>query len=127
MAAPLKKLAACWTFLPTLRRAVTATGFKKSNPNWKEPSMKEMNENQLLSWQPRRPSKGLKRRLLPLSGEDDFLSARWLWSCVAPAMACTLLAFMALNHDDGALNFKTPMALILRNQNTAAFASGGEQ
>jgi hypothetical protein len=89
--------------------------------------MKEMNENQLSSWQPRRPSEGLRRRILKLTGEEDASSARWLWSCVAPTMACALLTLMAFSHDSGGLELKVPMSLILSNQNNAAFASGGEQ
>ena len=65
--------------------------------------MKEMNENQLLSWRPRRPSAGLKRRILRFAGEAEVPTARWLWSCLAPTMACTLLTLMALNHDSGGL------------------------
>ena len=87
--------------------------------------MKEMNENQLLSWRPRRPSAGLKRRLLKLTGHDDVHSARWLLSCVAPTMACALLTLMVFNRDGGVLDSKVPMDLILSNQNNAAYATGG--
>ena len=86
-----------------------------------------MNENQLRSWRPRRPSAGLKRRILNFAGESDVLTARWLWSCVAPTMACALLTLMAFNHDGGGLGQKMPMALILSNQNNAAYATGGAQ
>ena len=89
--------------------------------------MKEMNERQLRSWRPRRPSAGLKRRILRFAEEADVPTARWLWSCVAPTMACTLLTLMAFNHEGGAQGRKQPMALILSNQDSAAYATGGAQ
>ena len=89
--------------------------------------MKEMNEKQLLSWQPRRPSAGLKRRLRQLASADEVPNARWLWSALAPTMACTLLTLMALNHGDPGLTSQWPVALMLSNQNNAAFAADGAQ
>ena len=86
-----------------------------------------MNETQLRSWRPRRLSAGLKRRIMRFAGEVDVPTARWLWSCVAPTMACALLTLMAFNQDSGGLGQKTAMALILSNQNNAAYATGGAQ
>ena len=86
-----------------------------------------MNETQLRSWRPRRPSAGLKRRILQFAGEADVPTARWLWSCVAPTMACALLTLMAFNHDGDGLGRKPAMALILSSQNAAAYAAGGAQ
>ena len=86
-----------------------------------------MTETQLRSWRPRRPSAGLKRRILRFAGEADVPTARWLWSCVAPTMACTLLTLMAFNHDSGGLGQKPAMALILSSQNNAVYATGGAQ
>lgn len=82
-----------------------------------------MNEHQLLSWQPRRPSAALKRRLLGQAEPDLIPAARWLWSCLAPTMACALLTLIALNHDSAIKPMSMP--LILSNQANAAFASGG--
>ena len=89
--------------------------------------MKEMNENQLISWRPRQPSAGLKRRVLRLASDVDVPTARWLWSCVAPTMACALLALMAFNRDANDLESKLPMTSVLSNQDNAAFASGTGQ
>jgi hypothetical protein len=89
--------------------------------------MKETNENQLRSWRPRQPSASLRRRILRFTGQEEEASLRWLWSCVAPTMACALLTLMAFNHDGTGLDAKVPMAVILSNQNNAAFASGGAQ
>ena len=86
-----------------------------------------MNENQLLVWRPRRPSARLKRRLLALTGEAPAPTARWLWSCVAPTMACAMLTLMAFNRDGAGLETKLPMNLILSNQNAVAFAAGDDQ
>jgi hypothetical protein len=61
--------------------------------------MKEMNlETQLRSWEPRRPSAGIKRRLWPESRVEPELGrlVRWL----APAVACGLLALAAFQSDE---------------------------
>lgn len=86
-----------------------------------------MNENQLLSWQPRQPSAGLKERILALATDADVPSTRWLWSCMAPTMACVLLTLMALDHDGSGLKSGIPVASILSNQDNASFAAGGVQ
>jgi len=86
-----------------------------------------MNENPLFSWRPRRASAGLRRRLFRLAADVDVPTARWLWSCVAPTMACSLLALMALNREGEGLPSKLPIASILSSQNNAAFASGTAQ
>jgi len=75
------------------------------------------------SWRPRQPSAGLKRRLFGLDGDVELPTARWLWSCVAPTMACALLALMALNRDDNNLPSRLPAAVILTSQNNAFLAS----
>jgi len=54
-------------------------------------------------------------------------TARWLWGCVVPTMACALLTLMAISHDGDGLGQKLPMALILSNQNNAVYATGGAQ
>lgn len=86
-----------------------------------------MNENPLLSWRPRQPSAGLKRRLFPFANLAEIPTARWLWSCLMPTMACALLTLMALEQDPNGLKSNLPMALILSNQSNASFASGGGQ
>lgn len=86
-----------------------------------------MNEMQLRSWRPRRPSAGLKRRIFGFAGEADVPTARWLWSCVAPTMACALLTMMAFNRNADGLASKPAMDLILSSQNNAAYAAGGVQ
>jgi hypothetical protein len=87
-----------------------------------------MNENQLSSWRPRRPSAGLRRRILNLAGQSDELpSARWLWSGLAPTIACTLFTLLAWNHGVEGLDAKLPMGLILSNQNNVAYATGGAE
>jgi hypothetical protein len=56
-------------------------------------------ENQLHSWQPRRPSGKIKARLFPDagSGEVTGLSLRWL----APAAACLMLALTIASQQPG--------------------------
>jgi len=52
-------------------------------------------------------------------------AARWLWRCLAPATAA-FLTLMAFRHDDG-LSQKMPPAVMLGNQDSTAFATGGAQ
>lgn len=85
-----------------------------------------MNETQLRSWRPRRSSAGLKRRLFNFAG-DEVPTMRWLWSCVVPTMACALLTLMAFNRDGAGMSRQLPMAAILTNQDSAAYATGGGQ
>ena len=86
-----------------------------------------MNLNQLRSWRPRRPSAGLKRRILQFAGEPDVPTARWLWGCVAPTMACALLTLMMFNHAGDGLGQRPTMAVILSDQSCAAYATDGAQ
>ena len=54
-------------------------------------------------------------------------TARWLWSCVVPTMACAMLALMAFNRDANDLDSKLPITSMLNNQDSAAFAFGMAQ
>lgn len=56
-----------------------------------------MLENRLRSWQPRRPSPKVKRRLFGATAQRQAinLSLRWF----APAAACLLLAFAIMNEN----------------------------
>src|SRR5207244_9812256 len=60
--------------------------------------MKEMNlEKQLRSWQPRRPSAGIKLRLFP----DQRRRRKFIWAIgwFAPTVACGLVALAVLRQD----------------------------
>jgi hypothetical protein len=88
--------------------------------------MKEMDtlESRLRSCQPRRPSDKLKRRLF--AAPADFMPrAAWLIGSLAPATACVLLTFLALNPENPHEFFRhEPLtAMILSNQSYAAYAS----
>ena len=89
--------------------------------------MKEMNETQLRSWRPRRPSAGLKRRILQLAGEPDVPAAHWLWGCLAPTVACALLTLMMFNHGSDGLAQRPAISVILSDQTSAAYATDGER
>lgn len=87
----------------------------------KEWFMNEMNslETQLPSWQPRRPSAGLKRRLFagPIS-----LMPRMAWFAgwLVPAAACALLTFSVFTSGNELGRSARPapmMATLLSNQN----------
>jgi hypothetical protein len=93
--------------------------------------MKEMNlpETPLPSWRPRRPSAGLKRRIFSAQPATPTATA-WLgW--LAPATACALLTLLVFNSGNGlpagSGSHGTMMAMILSNQNYAAFAPDGPQ
>ena len=89
--------------------------------------MKELDslENRLRSCPPRRPSARLKRRLFgsPVSLMPKGMA--WLLGTLAPAMACLVLTLTALNPDSAGnlLRRETMTAMILSNQNYAAYAS----
>ncbi len=90
-------------------------------------------EKLLLSWTPRRPSKGLEARLFG-SGEaaaaEELPSFRLGW--LAPAALAALLMCVFLNQRSGAvLTGAAPsgpmVAMILSNQSAAAFLTGAAQ
>ena len=54
-------------------------------------------ENRLRSWQPRRPSPRVKRRLFGPTAQREAISLSLRW--FAPAAACLLLAFAMLNEN----------------------------
>lgn len=81
-------------------------------------------ESQLRSWQPRRPSAKLKRRLFAAPA-SLMPKVAWLLGSLAPAAACMLLTFSAC-YPENPRNFfrREPLtAMILSNQNYAAYAS----
>jgi len=79
----------------------------------------EMNhlENQLRTWQPRRPSAKIKHRLFPTAGEREAatFSLRWL----APAAACLVLALTVASKDptfsSGTVRSEALMGMISSN------------
>jgi len=88
--------------------------------------MKEMDtlENRLPSWRPRRPSAKLERRLFgpPLR---LLPKTAWLLGSLAPAAACLLLTLSMFNPAPapGSLRHEPLIAMVLSNQNYAAYAS----
>ena len=81
-------------------------------------------ENRLRSWQPRHPSAKLERRLF---GAPARLipKAVWLFGSLTPAAACLLLTLSMLNpgNTGRSLRHEPLVAMILSNQNYAAYAS----
>lgn len=45
---------------------------------------------------------------------------------MAPTMACVLLTLIAFNHEGSGFKSQVPIAVILSNQDNAAYATGGE-
>jgi len=78
----------------------------------------------LRSWRPRRPSAKLERRLF---GAPARLlpKAAWLLGSLAPATACLLLTLSMFNPGNSghSLRHEPLVAMILSNQNYAAYAS----
>jgi hypothetical protein len=86
--------------------------------------MKETNplETQLRSWQPRRPSARLKRRLFGLSIAPG---AAWIFGSLAPAAACALLTLSVWGSRND-MSVVTPLpGLMASNWNQAAFSLDG--
>jgi hypothetical protein len=85
--------------------------------------MKEMNslETQLRSWQPRRPSERLERRIFG----NPLPKLRWILGSLAPVTACALLTLSVFNSgNSGVSSRQEPMAaMILSNPKYAAYAS----
>src|ERR1700677_3698862 len=61
--------------------------------------MKELNENHLRSWRPRRASAGLRRKLFGEAESTPLLV--WQFSRLAPAAVCLLFAMMTLHFGGG--------------------------
>ena len=93
--------------------------------------MNEMNlpETQLRSWQPRRPSAGLKRRIFSAPPAAPTAAAFLGW--LAPVTACVLLTVLVFNSGNGlsvgSAGRQTTIAMVLSNQSYAAYASDGSQ
>src|SRR5208283_4064166 len=123
------KLAKCWKFRRTPSLDDTATVCKRSNSVWKGQRMKEMNwlETQLNSWEPRRPSARIKRRLFPTPSTRLKLAMAFNW--LAPATVCmllTLAVFKQENYISAASPRHNPaVALMLSNQSFVAYLTGG--
>jgi hypothetical protein len=83
----------------------------------------------LRSWQPRRPSAGLKRRIF--AGQPGPQTAAVFLGWLAPATACALFTLLVFNSGNGlppgSGSHRATMAMIMSNQNYAAYASDGPQ
>lgn len=81
-------------------------------------------ENRLRSWQPRRPSAKLERRLFGATVRLTSKTA-WLLGSLTPAVACLLLTLAMYNpgNTGNSARHEPLIAMILSNQNYAAYAS----
>ena len=81
------------------------------------------------SWQPRRPSAGLKRRIFP--ARANTLRTATFLGWLAPVTACALLTLWVFNSESGlpagSNSHGVIMAMVLSNQNYAAYAPDGSQ
>ena len=86
-------------------------------------------ETQLRSWQPRRPSAGLKRRIFSAQPDTPPVAAFLGW--LAPVTACALLTLLVFNAGNGLPGIPAGrgamMAMVLSNENYAAYAADGSQ
>ena len=94
--------------------------------------MKELNENQLLGWRPRQPSRALKGRIFaahnPAASQEADEPVVWKWSFSAPAMVCLLFAMLMLHFNNGELHEQRPvMAMISSNGDRVAGFSDSAQ
>lgn len=85
-----------------------------------------MDETQLSSWRPRRPSAGLKRRIFGFS-RGSSAAAKWLVGTLAPTTACLALTLLMLNSGNGIIRPKPLATFVLGNQGAAAYASEDAQ
>jgi hypothetical protein len=87
-------------------------------------------EDQLHSWQPRRPSAGIRRRLFG-SAPGRISRAAWILGSLAPPTACALLTlafFDSGRNLSGVSSRPQPLlAMILSNQNYAVSQSARSQ
>ena len=93
--------------------------------------MKEMNllETQLRSWQPRRPSARLRRRLFAAPARVMPQMA-WFLGWLAPATACALLTLSVFNSGNslpGSPSRHEPMVAMMLSNRYAAYVSGAFQ
>ncbi len=87
-------------------------------------------EKQLTSWEPRRPSARIKRRLFPKPARAEELTRALAW--FAPVAACLMLALAAVRQNNvipaGTPRPEPLFAMILSNQSGAGFlADSGAQ
>ena len=90
--------------------------------------MKEMNllETQLRSWQPRRPSARLKRRLFAAPA-GVMPQMAWFLGWLAPATACALLTLSVFNSGNSLPSSSSrhePMVAMMLSNRYAAYVSG---
>jgi hypothetical protein len=89
-------------------------------------------ENQLLSWTPRHPSKGLEARIFAARLEADDTLPTFRLSWLAPATLAFLLVCVMFNQRYGAIltgaSVPAPMVgMILSNQSAPAYLPGSFQ
>ena len=86
-------------------------------------------ETQLRSWQPRRPSAGLKRRIFSTQLGTPATAAFLGW--LAPVTACALLTLLVFSSGNGlpagSSSHGMTVAMMLSNQSYAAYASDDSQ
>jgi hypothetical protein len=89
--------------------------------------MKELDENHLRSWRPRRTSAGLRRKLF--GGADSTPWLVWEFSRLAPAAVCLLFAMMTLHFGGG--NWRDSGRNVYANftggSNTIVFSDRGQE
>ena len=86
-------------------------------------------ENQLKSWEPRRPSARIERRLFPTPSARLEVARAFNW--LAPATVCLLLALAVFKQENN-ISAATPrhdpaIAMMLSNQSFVAFLTGGSK
>ena len=75
-----------------------------------------MNENQMRSWRPRRPSATLKDFIFSGPAEPRPASMQWLWGGLMPTMACVLLTLVTMNRNGDNLGPSPMSGVILSNE-----------
>ena len=86
-------------------------------------------ETQLNSWEPRRPSARIKRRLFPTPSTRPQMAMAFNW--LAPATVCMLLALAVFKQENN-ISAAPPrhdpaVAMMLSNQSFVAYLTGGSK
>jgi hypothetical protein len=85
----------------------------------------ELTEQQMLSWRPRRASKGLEQRIFAVDHHPR--PAKWFWECLVPTTACALLTLMTLNHSRDNLGQRPAFTMTLSSLTNTSPAADDRQ
>ena len=84
------------------------------------------NENEMLSWRPRRVSSGLEGKIFAAEPTDAH-PARWFWGALVPATACALMTLMTINRGGDSFGTNSQIGIALSNLSNCPLAPADRQ